>query len=305
MWLKTRTKTFPAIPEFPTVLLEFQQMEARFRAAATQVVTYIAERTALIADAPERPPLVGTLATTQAMVVSAVNPAATLFARASAQLALPITGDPLRPRLGAPQFTRPMSLALTAPQILPGVENVPDETAALLVTNPRFVEAYMVGLNDEMRRDLAWRQYPVDSTAMFFANFWGSSPDIPPIATWPANNHLGANADTHDEQVVLLVRGELLRRYSNAVITAVPAVMGADNQRHLGSSELLPVFRGSIDPDMTFFGFALKKAQATSGLGYYFVLSEHPSEPRFGLEPAASGASITTWNDLAWPQVTS
>src|SRR6516225_6460181 len=143
-------------------------MEARFRAAAEQVVTYIAERTALIADAVEKPPLVATLAAARAMVVSAVDPATTLFARASAQLVLATTGDPLRPRLGAPQFTRPMSWALTPQQILPGVENVPDETAALLVTNPRFVEAYMVGLNDEMRRELAWRQYPVDSTATFF-----------------------------------------------------------------------------------------------------------------------------------------
>ena len=32
----------------------------------------------------------------------------------------------------------------------------------------------MVGLNYEMRRELAWRQYPVVSTATFFANFWGA-----------------------------------------------------------------------------------------------------------------------------------
>jgi hypothetical protein len=63
------------------------------------------------------------------------------------------------------------------------------------------------------------------------------------------------------------------------------------------------VFRGMIEPDMTFFGFALTEAQATAGLGYYFVLAEHPSEPRFGLEPAAKGTTIATWNDLAWSQV--
>ena len=69
----------------------------------------------------------------------------TLVARASAQFVLPSAGDPLRPQIGAPVFTRPMSLALTPHQLLPGVGAVPDETAALLVTNPRFVEAYMVG----------------------------------------------------------------------------------------------------------------------------------------------------------------
>jgi hypothetical protein len=303
VWLKTGVKSFPAIPEFPTVKAQFLQMEARFRAAASAVATYIAQKTALIDDAVEKPPLPGTMAATQALVVAALDPAAALLARASVQVAVPTTGDPLRPRLGAPQFTRPMSLALTPQQLLPGVDKVPDETAALLVTNPRFVEAYMVGLNDEMRRELAWRQYPVDPTATFFANFWGASPDIPPIAAWAGKSRLGANADTHHAQVVLLVRGEVLRRFPNAVISAVQAVMGPDNQRHLGPNEVLPVFRGSIAPDMTYFGFALTEAQATAGLGYYFVLSEHPSEPRFGLEPAASGTSIATWNDLAWPQV--
>jgi hypothetical protein len=304
VWLKTGVKTFPPVPEFPTVLLQYQQMMARFRAAATQVVTYTSQKTALVDDAPAKPPLMGTLIAAQAMVVAAVDPTATLVARAAAQLVLATAGDPLRPRIGAPQFPRPMSRALKAQQILPGVDKVPDDTAAMLVTNPRFVEAYMVGLNDEMRRELAWRQYPVDSTATFFSNFWGDAADIPPIATWPANNNLGTSADMHDAQVVLLIRGELLRRYPNAVISAVPAVMGSDNQRHLGTTgEISPVFRGTIEPDMTFFGFALTEAQATAGLGYYFVLAEHPSEPRFGLEPTPKDATIASWNDLAWPQV--
>jgi hypothetical protein len=54
---------------------------------------------------------------------------------------------------------------------------------------------------------------------------------------------------------------------------------------------------------MTFFGFALTEAQATSGLGWYFVLSEHPSEPRFGFEPTMKSGTLQSWNDLAWPQV--
>ncbi len=162
----------------------------------------------------------------------------------------------------------------------------------------------MVGLDDEIRRELAWRQYPVDATATFFANFWSTTPDIPPIASWPATNPLGANADTHNAQVVLLVRGEVLRRYPNTIISAVPAVQGANGLRALGAAEIMPVFRGSIDPDMTFFGFAFTKEQATAGLGYYFVLAAHPGEPRFGFEPSAGATPLQDWNDLGWPQVT-
>jgi len=198
-----------------------------------------------------------------------------------------------------------MSLALTSQQMLPGVDAVPDETVAMLVTNPRFVEAYMVGLNDEMRRELAWRQYPVVSTATFFANFWGDSPDIPPIASWPAGASLGSNTDSTTAQAVLLVRGELLRRFPNTVITAIQAT-GTPAQRRLGTSETTPAFRGTIAPDMTFFGFPFSEATATAGLGYYFVLAEHPSEPRFGLAATVKepGPTLVDWNDLAWSQVT-
>ena len=303
-WLRTGATNLPALPEFPPILSQFMLMEQRFRAAASTVTSYISAHTALIDDAVPPPPLSITLQVAQQMVVTTIDPRSTLVARAAAQLVLPPTGDPLRPQLGAPQFTRPMSLALTPQQLLPGVDQVPEETAALLVTNPRFVEAYMVGLNDEIRRELAWRQYPVDSTATFFANFWSTTPDIPPIASWPATNHLGANADTHNAQVVLLVRGKVLQRYPNTIISAVPAVQGANGLRALGTTEFMPVFRGSIDPDMTFFGFAFTEEQATAGLGYYFVLAEHPSEPRFGFEPDAGVTPLQDWNDLGWPQVT-
>jgi hypothetical protein len=163
----------------------------------------------------------------------------------------------------------------------------------------------MVGLNDELRRELAWRQYPVVSTATFFANFWGGSADIPPIASWPANAPLGANADTHDAQAVLLVRGELLRRFPNTVVTAVAAT-GTSTQRQLGTNEITPTFQGTIGSDMAFFGFPFTEATATAGLGYYFVLAEHPGEPRFGLAAtvAGPGSTLKDWNDLAWSQVT-
>src|SRR2546430_15550732 len=57
---------------------------------------------------------------------------------------------------------------------------------------------------------------------------------------------------------------------------------------------------------MTFFGFPFSEATATAGLGYYFVMAEHPSEPRFGLAATVKeqGSTLADWNDLAWSQVT-
>jgi hypothetical protein len=310
LWLNVVTVAFPFSPEFPTDPAQYAEMERRFRAAAEQVTTYVSTRTTRISDAPDRPSLAATLAVAEGLALTAIDPAVTIVARARAQLALPTTGDPLRPLLAQPVFPRPMSRELTAQQLLPGVDRVPPDTAAVVVTNPAFVEAFMVGLNDEMRRELAWRQYPFDQRATFFTNFWGATSnagaavdDIHAISTWNVTSHLGSNSIAHGEQAVLLLRGELLRRYPNAIISAVQAQPGPNNTRTLTTTELFPIFRGSIDPDMVFFGFALSSAAATAGAGWYFVLAEHPTEPRFGFEPATTQATLTTWNNLAWPQV--
>ncbi len=40
--------------------------------------------------------------------------------------------------------------------------------ATLLRTNNRFIEAYLVGLNHEMGRELLWREYPTDQRGTYF-----------------------------------------------------------------------------------------------------------------------------------------
>ena len=57
---------------------------------------------------------------------------------------------------------------------------------------------------------------------------------------------------------MLLIRGELLHRYPDALIYAVKA----KTTKALGTEEKLPLFRGRIDPDITFLGFDLTEAQA-------------------------------------------
>ena len=50
------------------------------------------------------------------------------------------------------------------------------------------------------------------------------------------------------------------------------------------------MFRGSLEPDVSFFGFNLPenvmvgKASGGTGDGYYIVIQEQPTEPRFGLD---------------------
>src|SRR6185295_481161 len=133
------------------------------------------------------------------------------------------TDDELEPIMDAPAFPQPMYAALrdrSPAYVFPGLEQVPPDTVQLLQTNNRFIESFMVGLNSEMGRELLWRGYPTDQRGTPFRQFWdatssdaGDTSDIPPIHQW-RTRALGSNVRAAgDDHLVLLLRGELLRRY--------------------------------------------------------------------------------------------
>ena len=218
----------------------------------------------------------------------------------------PATGDSL---LFAPVFPQPMyeSLRDLSPELLlPGVGTIDLDTVTLLNSNPRFVEAYMVGLNHELASELLWREFPSDTRASYFREFWDTRgipaplPQLPPIREWDPAAGLGESlgAGAH---VVLLIRGELLHRYPDALIYAVKA----KTPKALGTDEKLPLFRGRIDPDITFLGFDLTETEArgtTNDPGWFFVIQEQPTAPRFGMDETRDGP-LDSWNDLAWSDV--
>ena len=216
--------------------------------------------------------------------------------------------------LAHPQFPAPMSERLVelAPEfLLFGLENVPANSVTLVQPNSRFVEAFMIGLNHEMGRELLWREYPTDRRGSYFRFFWnrrGSAQQefMQPIHTW--NSPLGRNpsAAGNPDQLVLLVRGELFRRYPNAVIYAAKAT-GAVTNPKLTTVERYPLFRGSAPPDVAFFGFDLTAAVARGtdpDPGWFFVIQQQPGEPDFGLDMPKDinpqPPRVTDWNQLTW-----
>jgi hypothetical protein len=196
-----------------------------------------------------------------------------------------------------------------------------------------------------------FREYPTDQRGSYFRQFWDVSGyrddeglsadalreklyDIPKLHLWPKASTLGAhdhrqppNTPPKDE-VVLSIRGELLKRYPTAVIYA----HNADWQRTNGviDKSLIrqpielteaeeadpprdkvktPLYEAKVDPDITFFGFDLTVAEArgnpdTDDAGWFFIIKERPGEPRFGLDIERAGAPINTWSDLAWDDAT-
>jgi hypothetical protein len=186
----------------------------------------------------------------------------------------------------------------------------------------------MAGLNHEMARQLLFNGYPTDQRGSHFRQFWDVSAyvrqpsdpadpvaltellkDIPLEHTWDKSKALGDHpiqTDTVKNNVVLLIRGELLQRYPNAIIYAGKAKKEPDGTRGLDDSdERYPIFRGTIPGDITFLGFNLSVDDARGGTpsspeGFFFVFQEQPSEPRFGLELTEAGTQTTNWSDLAW-----
>src|SRR5262249_12159496 len=70
---------------------------------------------------------------------------------------------------------------------------------------------------------------------------------------------------------------------------------------------LTPIFRGSIDPDVTLLGFDLSEEAALgtdpAGPGFFFVFEQPAGEPRFGLDEQLANGTASSPADLAWPNV--
>jgi hypothetical protein len=198
----------------------------------------------------------------------------------------------------APTFPQPMYEALrdlSQALMLPGLDAIAPDSVLGLETNRRFVEAYLVGLNVEMGRELLWRGFPTDQRGTYFTNFWGGGPDITALHLWGERPLGDVPSLPPREKFVMLLRSSLLRRYPNAVIYLTPAVVthGVRAPSVATQDEKLPIFAGSMQPDITFMGFDVTADDVASsssghGSGYYLVIQQHPTEPRFGLHTGVS-----------------
>ena len=252
------------------------------------------------------------------------------------------------PAIAYPDFEDPMYKKLSeisAELLLPNLKLIPPNTISLLETNQKFIESYLVGLNHEMGRELLWREYPTDERGSYFRQFWDVNgvirpaenkteaelteehKDIKPIHTWPSGSELGrhnnrdAQGDT--KQLVLVIRGDLLKRYPNTVIFAQKAITGAqadapEIDQDLSAQEfktqvMFPLYKAEIEPDIKFFGFDLTKEQAQGTapspgfndmLGWFFIIQEIPGEPRFGMDISFNaGSDGLSWDDLSWTKL--
>lgn len=293
------------------------------------------------------------------LTLAALDPAVTIPRRARAEIRIPGRIAAELPEafveaMAYPVFDiamyRPLA-DLSSELLIPNVNLIEPNSVTLLETNQKFIESYMVGLNHEMARELLWREYPTDQRGSCFRQFWdvssflASTPDdealreklrdIPPLHRWPRGSKLGDHdarerPGDNEEEVVLVIRGELLKRYPNAVIYAqaaewarkpdgsidparertLVALTPAEDGDPPRTKLRTPLYEAKIEPDIYFFGFDLTVPAAQGGTGenpgdspgWFFVIKERPGEPRFGFDET-SGESLVVWNDVGWDDV--
>ncbi|MDT5189746.1 MAG: hypothetical protein QOI28_1997 [Mycobacterium sp.] len=241
-----------------------------------------------------------------------------------------------------PEFDIPMYEPLSKDKegFVPNIHLVEPNSVTLLETNQRFIESYLVGLNHEFARELLWREYPTDQRGSYFRQFWdvrkklaqaGNTAaareqlkDVKPLHRWPRANDLGDNDNREvganpEEELVLVVRGELLKKYPNTVVSAQPAkwqpksdgTPDKTKERVLDETvtPIFPLYEARVEPDIYFFGFDLtaKVARGDDTVdtkpGWFFRIEEVPGDARFGFDISRDSGAINVWNDLAWPDV--
>jgi hypothetical protein len=251
------------------------------------------------------------------------------------------------PRIDLPMY-EPL-IAMSEELFLPNINLIEPNSITLLETNQKFIEAYMVGLNYEFARELLWREYLTDQRGSYFRQFWDvgdfltsetmddeelreSLFDIPELHIWSRYSALGDHDNREvpgeeEEEAVLVIRGELLKKYPTAVIYAHRAdwqkndegepdpsqervlveLAAAEEDKPPRSKIRTPLYEAKVPPDIYFFGFDLTVPEAKGGSGkpgdmdpgWFFVIKERPGDPRFGFDIDREEPP-QTFNDLAW-----
>lgn len=229
----------------------------------------------------------------------------------------------IRPIMAAPRFDRAMYRALddyNREWLVPGLGTLPEpELVTVLEANDQFVEAFLVGLSDEMARELLWRLYPTDCRGTYFHRFWDASRDelraeIHRFTRTGLGSHVGLGPIAQSGRAVVVVRGEVVRRYPDLTIMAMkslpngaggattddqgrPFLPESPNQGTVART----LFVAPLEPDIMLAGLDLTVAELRKP-DWWIVLSEHPQAPRFRrAEPDLVGQQVRFADPRALP----
>jgi hypothetical protein len=274
-----------------------------------------------------RSPTFPTVEIERPLALSITSVAAVVTTRLETSLAL-VRHDACldRGELVAAEVTRPLTAAVALD--VPVVEllrrldarylvtsvGIPAESVGVLRPHAEFIEAVMLGANDELVRELHWRGAAIapDATPLrrYFDMRGRTTPgpdEIAAVKQWSLATELGAHVAS-GQHTVLVIRGELVRRFADAIIYVARAVRtgGRRAPSALTADRREPIFRGMITDDTMFVGIDRSPTQLREegGEGWFVVLTERPAGTRFGLDESDASGPLASWNELGWGHVT-
>jgi hypothetical protein len=225
-------------------------------------------------------------------------------------------GLPTRVVIG-PEFTDPLFprlLALDPELVVPGIGEFGVNRVRLLEVNESFVAALMVGANHEWAREALWAEFPASLGATVFARFWenldGARDLEPDIHLWLRGSDLDDHVGGAGTSTVVLIRGDLIRRYPSVAIMLLspldgepPVVDGTIAADHITA----PSFRTLLDANTVVVGFD-EDPDTVLGDGWFVCLEEPFTQPRAGLDEPDGDAGFgqapaSSWADLTWANV--
>ncbi len=197
--------------------------------------------------------------------------------------------------------------------ILPASGSFPNNSIALFVNNPEFVEAFLSGMNTEMGKELLWREYPTDKRGSYFRKFWDTEVkkdireelkndtffDVYPLHKWdkrafPNSPQSKGSLGQHhmpgkEELLIFAIKGELMKKYPETIVYLSKAVL-KDNVKIVinpDAIKILPDLSAWLGEDLYIVGFPAKLKELvgnpkTKDPGYFLTFMNRPGETRFG-----------------------
>ena len=263
---------------------------------------------------------------------------------------------------------KPLS-ELSQELFLPGVGELDDEIVSILQTNPVFMNSFMSGINSAIASECLWREYPTDLRGTYSRQFWDPTiaielerlirlneikradprietltpdieeeihekyRDIDEMHKWNNRKLDISREDASATRTVLIIKGELFRRYPRTVVYAmrgivhttddgqnipvIPTIKDPNSpegaylypEKAIDAEVKNPIFSGSIGSDINFFGFEIPPDEVRGNLenlnndedaGWFFILQDPPSEARFGADENENPIEIDDWNHVCW-----
>ncbi len=173
--------------------------------------------------------------------------------------------------------------------LVPGLGLLPEnDFVTVLSTNSEFMEAFLIGLSDEMGRELAWRRYPTDSAGTYFRRFWDAHADelgqpIHAFSRTALGTHIAIGGDGGSQgRAVIVVKSELVRRFPDVIIQARKNHGTAAEPRFDGPEAVVArqLFAAHLPPDFSLVGIDLSLAELDSQ-EWWITIAEHPTATRF------------------------